>query len=224
MTLDGSIHAPADLARQARRHRRDPVPDRLPADDPRERRRRPRDGQGDPRRLQPRAGDAVAQGRRDARRVLELRGHRPRAAAAASRRSCGWRSSACRPTTSWSSSPAARTSTRSSPPSCGASCAPPREGHKRLREHPEVGVDALLKVDPGLDRGLQTDVVSATLPVFFPTDKDKPFGWQEPERVGGLRRLDVRAELLKRPPDAAKALTNEFLPGEGLAPGSTATP
>ena len=65
-------------------------------------------------------------------------------------------------------------------------------GHERLRANPESGVDALLKVDPGLERGLQTAVVSATLPVFFPEDRDKPFGWQEPTRVGRLRALDVR--------------------------------
>ena len=47
------------------------------------------------------------------------------AAAGASRRSCGWRSSASRSTTSSCSSPVARTSTRASRPSCGASCAPP---------------------------------------------------------------------------------------------------
>src|SRR4051794_19208928 len=34
-------------------------------------------------------------------------------------------------------------------------------GHQRLRANPEVGVSALLKVDPGLERGLQTAVVSA---------------------------------------------------------------
>ena len=44
------------------------------------RRRRPVVGQGGQRRLQPRAGDAVEEGRRDARRVLELRG-RPAAPA-----------------------------------------------------------------------------------------------------------------------------------------------
>ena len=45
----------------------------------------PAHGQGDQRRLQPRPGDALQEGRRDARRVLELRGRRPRSAAAASR-------------------------------------------------------------------------------------------------------------------------------------------
>jgi putative hydroxymethylpyrimidine transport system substrate-binding protein len=98
------------------------------------------------------------------------------------------------------------------------------EGHKRLRDHPEVGVDALLKVDPGLDRGLQTDVVSETLPVFFPADKDKPFGWQEPSQWKAYGDWMYQQQLLKRRPDAQKALTNEFLPGESLAPSSTATP
>ena len=31
-------------------------------------------------------------------------------------------------------------------------------------------------------------------------------------------------ELLKQAPDGTEALTNEFLPGEGLAPRATATP
>ena len=70
--------------RQARRHVRHPVPERLPEDDPREGGRRPGVGQGDQRRLQPRPGDALQEGRRDARRVLELRGRRPRSAATAS--------------------------------------------------------------------------------------------------------------------------------------------
>jgi putative hydroxymethylpyrimidine transport system substrate-binding protein len=97
-------------------------------------------------------------------------------------------------------------------------------GHKRLLDHPEIGVDALLKVDPGLDRGLQTDAVSETLPVFFPADKDKPFGWQDPEAWKRYGDWMYEQNLLKRPPEAEKALTNEFLPGQGLAPRASATP
>jgi putative hydroxymethylpyrimidine transport system substrate-binding protein len=97
-------------------------------------------------------------------------------------------------------------------------------GHQRLRENPESGVDALLKVDPGLERGLQTAVVSATLPVFFPTDKDKPFGFQEAEEWDAYGRWMFENQLLKRQPDAARALTNEFLPGEGLDPRTTPAP
>ena len=97
-------------------------------------------------------------------------------------------------------------------------------GHQRLRANPETGVDALLKVDPGLERGLQTAVVSATLPVFFPDDRDKPFGWQEPREWDAYGRWMFESKLLKRQPDAAAALTNEFLPGEGLDPGTTEAP
>ena len=98
------------------------------------------------------------------------------------------------------------------------------EGHARLRAHPEIGVDALLKVDPGLDRGLQTDVVSETLPVFFPSDRTKPFGWQDPNEWKAYGEWMYREKLLTRPPNAEEALTNEFLPGEGLAPRGSATP
>jgi putative hydroxymethylpyrimidine transport system substrate-binding protein len=98
------------------------------------------------------------------------------------------------------------------------------KGHERLRAQPSVGVDALLKVDPGLERGLQTDVVSETLPVFFPEDRGKPFGWQEPAEWDAYGRWMFEQKLLKRQPDAANALTNEFLPGEGLDPGTTDAP
>ena len=57
--------------------RRDPVPDGVPQDDPEQRRRHRR--QGGQRRVQPGPGDAVQEGRRDARRILELRGHPARA-------------------------------------------------------------------------------------------------------------------------------------------------
>jgi len=95
-------------------------------------------------------------------------------------------------------------------------------GHERLRENPETGVSALLRVDPGLERGLQTAVVSATLPVFFPEDGDKPFGWQDPQEWEAYGRWMYESKLLKRPPDAARALTNEFLAGQGLDPGTSA--
>jgi putative hydroxymethylpyrimidine transport system substrate-binding protein len=97
-------------------------------------------------------------------------------------------------------------------------------GHQRLRADPEIGVDALLKVDPGLERGLQTAVVSATLPVFFPTGKDRPFGWQDSSEWDAYGRWMYDSKLLKQPPDAARALTNEFLPGEGLDPRTTDAP
>jgi putative hydroxymethylpyrimidine transport system substrate-binding protein len=98
------------------------------------------------------------------------------------------------------------------------------KGHERLRAKPEVGVDALLKVDPGLERGLQTDVVSETLPVFFPDDRDHPYGWQEPSDWKTYGDWMYEQKLLKQQPEAEAALTNEFLPGEGLSPRATPAP
>lgn len=89
-------------------------------------------------------------------------------------------------------------------------------GHRLLRKDPATGVDALVEADKGLDRGLQEAVVEATLPVFFPSDTEKPWGWQEPVDWANYERW-MRAEgLLKQPPSEAPPLTNEFLPGEGL--------
>jgi putative hydroxymethylpyrimidine transport system substrate-binding protein len=92
-------------------------------------------------------------------------------------------------------------------------------GHELLRTRPEVGLDGLLKADRGLDRGLQAAVVEATLPVFFPADEDKPFGWQDPDEWDAYAAWMRENELITRPDPGSRALSNEFLPGQGLDPG-----
>ena len=92
-------------------------------------------------------------------------------------------------------------------------------GHRLLEKDPKTGVDALMKASNGLDRKLQEAAVKATLPVFFPAGNDHPFGWQDPAEWDAYGRWMQQNGLLKRPPNAAKAMTNEFLPGEGLDPG-----
>jgi putative hydroxymethylpyrimidine transport system substrate-binding protein len=94
-------------------------------------------------------------------------------------------------------------------------------GHRTLEKDPATGVDALMKASNGLERGLQEAVVEATLPVFFPADEDRPWGWQDPEEWDAYGDWMHENGLLKRPPAAARALTNEFLPGEGLDPGAS---
>jgi putative hydroxymethylpyrimidine transport system substrate-binding protein len=88
-------------------------------------------------------------------------------------------------------------------------------GHRLLREDPSVGVDALLDADPGLDRGLQTAAVRATLPVFFPARRERPFGFQDPAEWQAYARWMHANGLLRQLP-AEPPLTNEFLPGQGL--------
>ena len=103
------------------RDRRDPLPGRLPEDDPRPRQplaRRREDGQ---RRLRPAAGDPRRQGRRDAGRLQQRRGRRPAAARARTRSSPPSTGSASPPTTSSSWSPTASASKKTPSPTASSS-------------------------------------------------------------------------------------------------------
>ncbi len=62
-------------------------------------------------------------------------------------------------------------------------------------------------------------MVKTTTPLFFP-EGDRPFGWQEPREWDAYGRWMFENRLLTRQPDASAALTNEFLPGEGLDEGT----
>jgi putative hydroxymethylpyrimidine transport system substrate-binding protein len=92
------------------------------------------------------------------------------------------------------------------------------QGHAALRKDPDAGVDPLLAANKDLERGLQRAVVDATLPVFFPEDEDKPFGWMEENEWLAYAKWMNDNGLLKRPEDPRRALTTEFLPGEGPRP------
>ena len=202
--------------RQARRHGRDPVPERVPEDDPEQGGRRPGLGEGDQRRLQPHAGDALS-GKADATLGsfwnyegvdLQRRNRKP----------VILRMEKLGVPTYNELILVAR---REALDAAGASrlrrfLSATAAGHRLLREDPAAGVDALLEADKGLDRGLQEAVVEATLPVFFPADAEKPWGWQEPVDWANYERWMRANGLLKRPPSEAPPLTNEFLPGEGL--------
>ena len=89
------------------------------------------------------------------------------------------------------------------------------QGHAALRSNPDSGIDPLLAANRELDRGLQRAAVDATLPVFFPEDRDKPFGWMEEDDWLAYGQWMNDNDLLKRQEDPRRALTTEFLPGEG---------
>ena len=94
-------------------------------------------------------------------------------------------------------------------------------GHLALKEDPMSGVAPLLKANRDLDRGLQLASVRATLPVFFPDDEDRPFGWMDAEEWAAYGRWMDENDLLTRPADPRRALTTEFLPGEGPRPSES---
>ena len=90
------------------------------------------------------------------------------------------------------------------------------EGHALLRRDPAAGVDELVRANPDLDRGLQLASVRATLPVFFPADRSKPWGYMQTAQWARFARWMLENRLLTQTPDPIAAITNEFLPGQGL--------
>ncbi|HUR87249.1 MAG TPA: ABC transporter substrate-binding protein [Solirubrobacteraceae bacterium] len=89
-------------------------------------------------------------------------------------------------------------------------------GHQKLRSDIDAGVGPLVKANPDLKRPLQRAQVKATMPVFFPADKDKPFGFQDPDEWQRYATWMNENGLLADVAGAQRAFTNEFLPGEGI--------
>jgi putative hydroxymethylpyrimidine transport system substrate-binding protein len=89
-------------------------------------------------------------------------------------------------------------------------------GHEALRRDPEPALDELLRANGDLDRRHQEAVVRKTLPVFFPENRKRPFGYQDTREWEAYGRWMFERKLLRAPLHGAAALTNEFLPGEGI--------
>ena len=89
-------------------------------------------------------------------------------------------------------------------------------GHQALRKDVGGAVDELVEANEDLDRKLQLAQVKATLPVFFPRDEDKPFGYQDAAAWRRYIQWMLDNDLLGSPAGANRAMTNEFLPGEGI--------
>lgn len=94
-------------------------------------------------------------------------------------------------------------------------------GYEAARADPEAATDALVKAAPDLDPGLALDSVKASLPVFFPDDDSKPWGWQDPRAWDAYGAWMFDNDLLDvRPNAGGAAITNEFLAGQGGQPAS----
>ncbi|MFP5362345.1 MAG: ABC transporter substrate-binding protein [Thermoleophilia bacterium] len=89
-------------------------------------------------------------------------------------------------------------------------------GHEIVRRDVGAGVDALVKANPDLNRRLQRAQIQATLPVFFPADRDRPFGFQDPREWQRYAQWMADNDLLPSTKTSERAFTNEFLPGEGI--------
>jgi putative hydroxymethylpyrimidine transport system substrate-binding protein len=87
-------------------------------------------------------------------------------------------------------------------------------GTRAVQADPSVGVDPLLKAAKGLDRGFALASVKATLPALLP-ERGKAFGYMDSGAWHRYASWMLEHRLLTKPANDA-ALTNEFLPGEGV--------
>ncbi len=91
-----------------------------------------------------------------------------------------------------------------------------QRGTVAARNDPQAAVAALRDAAPDLDRRFATESVRATLPVLFPADRSRAFGFQNLQQWQDYADWMRRNELLTRSVDVGTVATNEFLPGEGL--------
>jgi putative hydroxymethylpyrimidine transport system substrate-binding protein len=88
-------------------------------------------------------------------------------------------------------------------------------GYSAVRKDPSTGIGPLMSAAPDLDRGLQLASVKATLPAFFPA-AGKPFGWQDLNAWARYAKWMYDNRLLKQLPAVGRAVTNDYLPGQGI--------
>jgi putative hydroxymethylpyrimidine transport system substrate-binding protein len=94
------------------------------------------------------------------------------------------------------------------------------EGHEAVRKDPAEGVKPLLAANPDLDPADTLAEVEKTIPAFFPTDKTHPWGYQDENAWSSYGGWMYQNKLLAKP-GLPTSLTNEYLPGQGIAPADS---
>ncbi len=89
-------------------------------------------------------------------------------------------------------------------------------GYESVRRNPGAGVASLLKANPSLDPKLQRASVNATLPDFFPTNPNQPWGWQDQVQWNSYGQWMLRNRLITNPAAVPDASSNEVLAGQGI--------
>ena len=83
----------------------------------------------------------------------------------------------------------------------------------------EAGVDALLEADDGLDRDLQAAVVRRDAAGLLPRGRRAAVRLPGPGRVGGLRALDARQRAAQAASGRSRAADQRVPAGRGARPG-----
>jgi putative hydroxymethylpyrimidine transport system substrate-binding protein len=89
-------------------------------------------------------------------------------------------------------------------------------GYESVRSDPQAAVNNLVRANPGLDPSFQLASVKATLPAFFPSNPNNPWGWQSPTDWNAYGQWMLNHHLISNPNAVADASTNELLAGQGL--------
>ena len=89
-------------------------------------------------------------------------------------------------------------------------------GYESTRRDPEAAVQNLVRMNPGLDSKFQLASVEATLPAFFPTGPNAPWGYQDQPQWNSFGEWMLDHRLISNVAAIANASTNEYLAGQGV--------
>ncbi len=91
-------------------------------------------------------------------------------------------------------------------------------GERQARSNPAAAATLIVKANPSAEPKLQLASIEATLPAMLPSDRSKPYGWQDPSAWASFGRWMLAHGLLESNPNtvALPPFTNEFLPGQGI--------
>jgi putative hydroxymethylpyrimidine transport system substrate-binding protein len=88
-------------------------------------------------------------------------------------------------------------------------------GYESARRDPLAAVQNLVRANPGLDQKFQLASVRATLPVFFPSTPNQPWGYQDGAQWSLYGQWMLSHQLVSNPNAVVAASTNEVLAGKG---------
>ena len=89
-------------------------------------------------------------------------------------------------------------------------------GYESARRDPRTAVANLVRMNPGLDARFQLASVKATLPAFFPSKPNQPWGFQDQTEWNTFGEWMLNNHLISSVAAVANASTNEYLAGQSL--------
>jgi putative hydroxymethylpyrimidine transport system substrate-binding protein len=91
------------------------------------------------------------------------------------------------------------------------------QGEREVRADPATAAALVVKANPSLEAKLQLASIEKTLPASVPSDRSRPFGYQDPTAWAAFGTWMFAHQLLEHDPNGGlPPFTNEFLPGEGI--------